>query len=72
MSHTINYRLLKHEAYEKLTCEIRINDRLAVLISQDNGYKIHPVSDFSDITISPENLKDAVESAIDKLETAFN
>lgn len=68
MSHAINYQLLQHEAYENLACEIHINGQLAAVLSNDDGYQLHPAQDFADKTVTPEQLQEAVNGAIKKLE----
>lgn len=70
MSHAINYQILRHEAYKNLTCEIHINGQLAALLSNDDGYQLHPAQDFSDTSVTPEELQNAVDGAIKKLESA--
>lgn len=69
MSHAINYQILRHESYKNLTCEIHINGQLAALLSNDDGYQLHPARDFTDTSVTPEDLQSAVDGAIKKLET---
>lgn len=70
MTHAINYQLLRHEAHKKLTCEIHINGQLAARLSNDDGFQLHPAQDFSDISVTPEALQEAVDGAIKKLKEA--
>lgn len=70
MRHAINYQLLRHETYENLTCEIHINGQLAAVLSNDDGYQLHPAQGFSDASVTPEQLQEAVDGAIKKLESA--
>jgi hypothetical protein len=70
VSHAINYQVLKHEAYKNLTCEIHINGQFAALLSNDDGFQLHPARDFSDASVTPEELQSAVDGAMAKLESA--
>lgn len=70
MTHAINYQVLRHEAYENPTCEIHINGQLAAILSNDDGFQLHPAQGFSDTSVTPEQLQAAVDGAIKKLESA--
>ena len=70
MNHSINYQVLQHKDYKKLTCEIHINGQLAALLSNDDGFQLHPAQDFSDTSVTPEQLQEAVDGAIKKLADA--
>ena len=72
MSNAINYQILKHESYEKLTCEIHINGQLAAVLSNDDGFQLHAAQSFSDTSVTPEQLQAAVDGAIKKLADAEN
>ncbi len=70
MNHSINYQILQHRAYKNLTCEIHINGQLAAVLSNDDGFQLHPAQNFSDTSVTPEQLQEAVDGAIKKLADA--
>lgn len=70
MTHAVNYQVLRHEDYENLTCEIHINGQLAAILSNEDGYQLHPAREFSDTSVTPEELQSAVDGAIKKLQSA--
>ena len=67
MSHAISYKLVNPTDDSTAACEIHINGQLAAILSRDEEFALHPAKDFTDRSVSPEQLQSAVEGAMEKL-----
>ncbi len=69
MSHAIGYKIVSQSDHSSAVCEIHINGQLAASLSKTDGFVLHPSSDFSDRSVSPEQLQSAVQGAMEKLQS---
>lgn len=67
MKISVNYRIINIDNNSTAACEIHINGQLAAILSRDEEFALHPAKDFTDRSVSPEQLQGAVEGAMEKL-----